>query len=36
MQVNDVQPATPQKIREPTQSVADKFAASYDPAVVKV
>jgi tripartite ATP-independent transporter DctP family solute receptor len=36
MQVNDVPPATLAKMRELTKPVADKFAASYDPAVVKI
>jgi tripartite ATP-independent transporter DctP family solute receptor len=36
MQVNDIPPATLAKMRELTKPVADKFAASYDPAVVKV
>lgn len=35
MQINDVPPATLAKMRELTQPVANKFAASYDPAVVK-
>lgn len=36
MQINDVPPATLAKMRELTQPVANKFAASYDPAVVKI
>jgi tripartite ATP-independent transporter DctP family solute receptor len=36
MQVNDVPAATLAKMRELTQPVADKFAATYDPAVVQV
>jgi TRAP-type C4-dicarboxylate transport system substrate-binding protein len=36
MQVNDVPPATLARMRELTQPVGDKFAASYDPAVVQV
>ena len=36
MQVNDLPPATPQKMRELPQPVANQFAASHDPAVVKV
>jgi TRAP-type transport system periplasmic protein len=36
MQINDVPPATLAKMQELTRPVADKFAASYDPAVVKV
>ena len=36
MQVNDVPPATLTRMRELTKPVADKFAASYDPAVVQV
>ena len=36
MQVNDVPSATLAKMRELTKPVADKFAASYDPAVVKL
>lgn len=36
MQVNDVPAPTLAKMRELTKPVADKFAASYDPAVVKV
>jgi tripartite ATP-independent transporter DctP family solute receptor len=36
MQVNDVPPATLARMRELTTPVAEKFAASYDPAVVKV
>ena len=36
MQVNDVPPATLARMRELTKPVAEKFAASYDPAVVKV
>lgn len=35
MQINDVPQATLAKMRELTQPVANKFAASYDPAVVK-
>ena len=34
--VNDLPPATPQKMRELPQPVAGEFAASHDPAVVKV
>jgi tripartite ATP-independent transporter DctP family solute receptor len=36
MQVNDIPPATLAKMRELTKPVAEKFAASYDPAVVKI
>jgi len=36
MQVNDVPPATLSKMRELTKPVAEKFAGSYDQAVVKV
>jgi TRAP-type C4-dicarboxylate transport system substrate-binding protein len=36
MQVNDVPAATLAKMRELTQPVAEKFAASYDPAAVKL
>ncbi|HEX4327789.1 MAG TPA: TRAP transporter substrate-binding protein [Burkholderiales bacterium] len=36
MQINDIPPATLAKMRELTKPVADKFAASYDPAVVKI
>ena len=36
MQINDIPPATLTKMRELTKPVADKFAASYDPAVVKI
>lgn len=36
MQVNDVPPATLAKMRDLTKPVADKFAASYDPAIVKI
>jgi tripartite ATP-independent transporter DctP family solute receptor len=36
MQINDVPPATLAKMQELTKPVADKFAASYDPAIVKV
>jgi len=36
MQVNDVPPATLAKMRELTQPIGEKFAASYDPNVVKV
>lgn len=36
MQINDVPPATLARMRELTKPVADKFAASYDPAVVRV
>jgi len=36
MQVNDVPAATLAKMRELTQPVAEKFAASYDPAIVKI
>jgi tripartite ATP-independent transporter DctP family solute receptor len=36
MAVNDVPPATLARMRELTKPVADKFAASYDPAVVQV
>ena len=36
MLVNDVPPATLAKMRELTKPVADKFAASYDPAIVKI
>jgi tripartite ATP-independent transporter DctP family solute receptor len=36
MQVNDVPAATLQKMRDLTRPVAEKFAASWDPAVVKV
>jgi len=36
MQVNDVPPATLARMRELTKPVGDKFAASYDPAVVQV
>lgn len=36
MQINDVPPATLVKMQELTKPVADKFAASYDPAIVKV
>jgi TRAP-type transport system periplasmic protein len=36
MQINDVPPATLAKMRELTQPVAEKFAASYDPAAVRV
>ncbi|MDM0014605.1 TRAP transporter substrate-binding protein [Variovorax sp. J22P168] len=35
MLINDVPPATLAKMRELTKPVADKFAATYDPAVVK-
>lgn len=36
MQINDVPLATIAKMREMTKPVADKFAASYDPALVKL
>jgi tripartite ATP-independent transporter DctP family solute receptor len=36
MQINDVPAATLARMRELTQPVAEKFAASYDPAIVKV
>ena len=36
MQVNDVPPATLARMRDLTRPVGEKFAASYDPAVVKV
>lgn len=36
MQINDVPPATLAKMRELTQPVAEKFAATYDPATVKL
>ena len=36
MQINDVPPAAIAKMRELTRPVADKFAASYDPALVKL
>jgi len=36
MQVNDVPAATVARMRELTRPVGEKFAASYDPAVVKV
>jgi tripartite ATP-independent periplasmic transporter solute receptor, DctP family len=36
MQVNDVSPATIAKMREITKPVADKFAATYDPALVQL
>jgi tripartite ATP-independent transporter DctP family solute receptor len=36
MQVNDVPAATLARMRELTRPVADKFAASYDPAMVKI
>jgi len=36
MQINDVPAATLGKMRELTQPVAEKFAASYDPSVVKI
>lgn len=36
MQINDVPAATLARMRELTKPVADKFAASYDPAVVNI
>ena len=36
MQINDVPAATLSKMRELTQPVAEKFAASYDPSIVKI
>jgi len=36
MQVNDVSPQTIAKMREITKPVADKFAATYDPALVQL
>lgn len=36
MQINDIPPATLAKMRDLTKPVAEKFAASYDPAVVKI
>ncbi len=36
MQINDLSPATIAKMREITKPVADKFAASYDPALVQL
>ena len=36
MQINDVPPATLARMRELTQPVAEKFAATYDPAIVKL
>ena len=36
MAVNDVPPATLAKMRELTKPVAEKFAASYDPAIVSL
>jgi TRAP-type C4-dicarboxylate transport system substrate-binding protein len=36
MQINDVPAATLAKMRELTQPVAEKFAASYEPATVRI
>jgi tripartite ATP-independent transporter DctP family solute receptor len=36
MQINDVSPAAIGRMRELTRPVADKFAATYDPALVKL
>jgi TRAP-type C4-dicarboxylate transport system substrate-binding protein len=36
MQINDVPPATLARMRELTAPVAEKFAGTYDPAVVKL
>ena len=36
IQINDVPPAALARMRELTAPVAEKFAASYDPALVKL
>ena len=36
MLINDVPPATLNKMRDLTKPVADKFAASYDPTLVQL